>query len=64
MSAQFDWYTGNIDRALDTDVYDNPALLDGSVWDEFAASIRRVGDQLKRRTCRRHRSTWPQATAT
>ena len=33
---QFDWYIGNIDRALETDVYDNPALLDGTAWDEFA----------------------------
>ena len=48
MSMQFDWYIGNIDRALDTDTYDNPALLDGTAWDEFAASIQRVGDELKR----------------
>jgi hypothetical protein len=48
MSMQFDWYIGNIDRALDTDVYDNPALLDGSVWDDFAESIKRLGDELKR----------------
>ena len=41
MTMQFDWYIGNIDRALDTDVYDNPALLDGTVWDEFAASIKK-----------------------
>jgi hypothetical protein len=48
MSPQFDWYIGNIDRALDTDVYDNPALLDGSAWDEFAASIGRLGEQMRR----------------
>jgi hypothetical protein len=48
VSAQFDWYIGNIDRALATDAYDNPALLDGTAWDEFAAAIGRLGDQLKR----------------
>jgi hypothetical protein len=48
MTMQFDWYIGNIDRALDTDVYDNPALLDGTVWDEFAESIKRVGAELQR----------------
>ncbi len=48
MSMQFDWYIGNIDRALDTDVYDNAALLDGSAWDDFAAAIGRLGAELKR----------------
>ena len=48
MNAQFDWYIGNIDRALATTAYDNPALLDGSAWDEFAAAIKRLGDELKR----------------
>ncbi len=45
---QFEWFTGNIDRALDTDVFDNPRLLDGSAWQEFAAAISRVGEQLQR----------------
>ena len=48
MNAQFDWYIGNIDRALATTAYDNPALLDGSAWDELAAGIKRLGDELKR----------------
>ena len=48
MSMQFDWYIGNIDRALDTDVYDNAALLDGRAWDDFAAAIGRLSDELKR----------------
>ncbi len=44
----FDWYIGNIDQALHTDTYDNPALLDGTVWTAFARSIDRMGEQLKR----------------
>jgi hypothetical protein len=48
MSMQFDWYIGNIDRALDTDVYDNESLLDGSAWNDFAATIQRLADELKR----------------
>lgn len=48
MSMQFDWYIGNIDRALDTDTYDNASLLDGSAWDDFAAAIGRLGNELKR----------------
>ena len=48
MSMEFDWYIGNIDKALNTDVYDNPALLDGTAFAEFAASIGRVGEQMKR----------------
>lgn len=48
MSMQFDWYIGNIDQALHTDTYDNPGLLDGTAWSDFAASIDRMGEQLKR----------------
>jgi hypothetical protein len=48
MTMQFDWYIGNIDRALETDVFDNDALLDGSVWAAFADSIKRLGDELAR----------------
>ena len=44
----FEWFTGNIDRALDTDVFDNPRLADGSAWQEFAEAIGRVGEQLQR----------------
>lgn len=48
MTLEFDWYIGNIDRALNTDVYENPALLDGTAFAEFAASIGRLGEQMKR----------------
>lgn len=48
MDTHFDWFIGNIDRALDTDVYDNPGLLDGSAWEAFAAAIGRMGEQLSR----------------
>ena len=45
---QFEWFTGNIDKALHTDVYDNPRLLDGTAWQDFAAAVSRVGEQLQR----------------
>lgn len=45
---QFEWFTGNIDKALHTDEFDNPRLLDGSAWQEFAAAVGRVGEQLQR----------------
>ena len=48
MSMQFDWYIGNIDEALHTDAYDNPALLEGAAWQGFAAAIDRMGEQLRR----------------
>ena len=48
MSVPFDWYIGNIDLARLTDAYDNPALLDGATWEAFAATIGRLGDQLRR----------------
>jgi hypothetical protein len=48
MTPQFDWYIGNIDEALHTDTYDNPGLMDGSAWTEFAAAIGRMGEQMQR----------------
>lgn len=48
MTMQFDWYIGNIDKALQTDVYDNDALMDGTAWTEFAAAIGRMGEQMLR----------------
>jgi len=48
VSAGFDWYIGNIDRALASEAYDNPALLDGTAWERFAAAIGRLGAELRR----------------
>lgn len=48
MSMQFDWFTGNIDKALLTDEYDDPRIADGTAWAGFAAAVARVGEQLAR----------------
>jgi hypothetical protein len=48
MSMQFDWFTGNIDKALHTDTYANPSIADGTAWADFSAAVGRIGEQLAR----------------
>ena len=43
-----DWYIGNIDRAVETDEYDNQALMNGTAWADFASAIGRLGPMLHR----------------
>ena len=43
-----DWWTGNIDEARLTDVFDNEALTSGSAWTDFCEQLKSAGDQIQR----------------
>jgi hypothetical protein len=43
-----DWWTGNIDTARLTDVFDNEALTSGSAWVDFCEQLKLAGDQIQR----------------
>ncbi len=45
---QFEWFTGNIDRARVTDVYENADLMSGQVWKEFTDAIAAAGAEMMR----------------
>src|SRR5580698_1941445 len=43
-----DWWTGTIDAARRTDIFDSPELTSGAAWSDFCEQLKSAGEQIQR----------------